>query len=67
MVVTASADIDSAAAAAQCVVRTHERLVEFLEAGLKDIGEFAWQDLVVPLAVGVFAITVWLLRNSHDH
>jgi len=33
MVVTAVQDIDCAAAAAQCVVRSHERLVEFLRAG----------------------------------
>jgi methionyl aminopeptidase len=33
MVVTAARDVDSALAAAQCVVRTHERLVEFLRAG----------------------------------
>jgi methionyl aminopeptidase len=34
MVVTAQQDIDRAAAAAECVVRTHFRLVEFLRAGL---------------------------------
>ncbi|MHC5113788.1 MAG: type I methionyl aminopeptidase [Planctomycetota bacterium] len=34
MVVTASRDIEGALAAGQCVVRTHERLVEFLRAGL---------------------------------
>jgi len=34
MVVTARQDIESAAAAAQCVVRVHERLVEYLRAGL---------------------------------
>ncbi|MDY7109525.1 MAG: type I methionyl aminopeptidase [Planctomycetota bacterium] len=34
MVVTAQQDIDSAAAAAACVVRVHERLAEYLQAGL---------------------------------
>jgi methionyl aminopeptidase len=34
MVVTAERDIDAAHAAAQCVVRAHERLVGFLRAGL---------------------------------
>jgi len=34
MVVHAQQDIDGAAAAAQCVVRTHERIAEFLRAGL---------------------------------
>ncbi len=33
MVISAEHDIESAHAAAQCVVRTHERLVEFLKAG----------------------------------
>ena len=34
MVVTAVRDIEAVEAAAQCVVRTHERLVQFLRAGL---------------------------------
>lgn len=34
MVVTSMIDVDAAAAAARCVVRTHERLVEFLRPGL---------------------------------
>jgi methionyl aminopeptidase len=34
MVVTVQQDIDGAAAAAQCVARTHERIAEFLRAGL---------------------------------
>jgi methionyl aminopeptidase len=34
MVVTAERDIDAAHAAAQCVVRSHERLVGYLRAGL---------------------------------
>ena len=33
MVISAQQDIDGAEAAAQCVVRTHERLVDFLQAG----------------------------------
>jgi len=33
MVVTAERDIEAAEAAAQCVVRTHERLVQFLRVG----------------------------------
>jgi methionyl aminopeptidase len=42
MVVTAERDIDAAAAAAQCVVRVHQRLVEFLRAGqtLAEIDQF---------------------------
>src|SRR5262245_59226621 len=34
MTVTAQRDVDAAAAAAQCVVRVHERLVDFLQPGL---------------------------------
>jgi len=34
MTITVERDIDAALAAAQCVVRVHERLVEFLRAGL---------------------------------
>jgi methionyl aminopeptidase len=47
MVVTASRDVDSALSAAQCVVRTHERLVGFLRAGqtLTDIDRFIGQTL----------------------
>lgn len=47
MVVTASRDIDAAVAAAQCVVRTHERLVDFLKAGqtLADIDSFVGATL----------------------
>ncbi|UCD75193.1 MAG: M24 family metallopeptidase [Phycisphaerales bacterium] len=47
MVVTAATDIEAAHAAAQCVVRTHERLVEFLGAGqtLADIDAFVGQTL----------------------
>lgn len=47
MVVTASRDIDSALAAAQCVVRAHERVVEFLRAGLTlpEVDEFVARTL----------------------
>ena len=47
MVVTASQDIDSALAAAQRVVRVHERLVEFLRAGqtLAEIDSFVARAL----------------------
>jgi methionyl aminopeptidase len=47
MVVTAERDIDAAAAAAQCVVRVHERLVEFLRAGqtLAEIDQFVAKQL----------------------
>ncbi len=38
MVIKAQQDIDGAYAAAQCVVRTHERLVEYLEVG-RTLGE----------------------------
>ena len=47
MVVTAERDIDAAYAAAQCVVKVHERLVEFLRAGqtLADIDRFVAAQL----------------------
>lgn len=47
MVVTASRDIDAAHAAAQRVVRAHERLVEFLRAGLTlpQVDEFIGRTL----------------------
>src|SRR5688572_7021322 len=47
MVVTAVRDIEAAQLAAQCVVRTHERLVEFLRAGqtLAEIDAFVAQTL----------------------
>lgn len=47
MVVTAAREIDSAYLAAQCVVRTHERLVEFLRAGLTlaEVDRFVAQTL----------------------
>src|SRR5512145_1954917 len=47
MVVTASQDIEAAAAAAQCVVRTHERLAEFLRAGqtLAEVDAFVARTL----------------------
>jgi methionyl aminopeptidase len=47
MVVTASRDIEAAHAAAQCVVRVHERLVEFLRAGqtLSEIDSFIARTL----------------------
>lgn len=47
MVVTASQDVEAALAAAQCVVRTHERLVEFLRAGqtLAEIDAFVARTL----------------------
>ncbi len=42
MVISAQQDIDAAEAAAQCVVRTHERLVEYLQVGrtLAQIDQF---------------------------
>jgi len=42
MTITVQRDIDAALAAAQCVVRTHERIVEFLKAGqtLLEIDQF---------------------------
>lgn len=47
MVVTAPTDIEAAHAAAQCVVRAHERLVDFLQAGqtLAQIDSFIAQTL----------------------
>lgn len=47
MVVTAARDIEGATAAADCVVQTHERLVEFLRAGqtLAEIDAFVAQTL----------------------
>lgn len=47
MVVTADCDIDAAHVAAQCVVRTHERLVDFLRAGqtLADVDRFVAETL----------------------
>lgn len=47
MVVTAAQDIDAAHAAAQCVVRTHHRLVEFLRAGqtLAEVDQFVAETL----------------------
>ncbi|HRP62283.1 MAG TPA: type I methionyl aminopeptidase [Phycisphaerales bacterium] len=47
MVVTAARDVDAAYAAAQCVVRTHERLVDFLRAGqtLAQIDTFVAETL----------------------
>ncbi|NNF45005.1 MAG: type I methionyl aminopeptidase [Phycisphaerales bacterium] len=47
MVVSAQRDIDRAFAAAQCVVRVHERLVEFLRAGqtLAEIDAFVAETL----------------------
>jgi methionyl aminopeptidase len=42
MTITVQREVDAALAAAQCVVRTHERLVEFLKAGqtLREIDAF---------------------------
>ncbi len=47
MVVTAARDVDCAYAAAQCVVRTHERVVEFLRAGqtLLEVDQFVARTL----------------------
>jgi methionyl aminopeptidase len=47
MVITAQREVDAAHAAAQCVVRTHERLVEFLKAGqtLAQIDRFVAETL----------------------
>lgn len=47
MVVTAERDIDAALDAAQCVVRVHERLVDFLQAGqtLAQVDEFVAETL----------------------
>jgi len=47
MVVTAAQDVDCALAAAQCVVRTHERVVEFLRAGqtLQAVDQFVAKTL----------------------
>lgn len=47
MVVTAPADIDAAAEAADCVVRTHQRLVDMVRAGvtLADIDRFVGETL----------------------
>ena len=55
MVVTADRDIESALAAAQCVVRSHERLVDFLRAGqtLAEISGLGsvWLNVSVPEAM----------------
>jgi len=47
MAITAEQDIELAAAAAQCVVRTHERLAEFLSSGrtLADLDGFVARTL----------------------
>ncbi len=47
MVITAQCDIDGAAAAAQCVVETHQRLAEHLRAGqtLAEIDQFVARTL----------------------
>ena len=47
MIATAQQDIDGAYAAAQCVVQTHQRLAEFLRAGLTlaEIDRFAAETL----------------------
>jgi len=47
MVVTAARDVDCAQAAAQCVVRAHERLAEYLRAGLTllEIDQFVAKTL----------------------
>ncbi|MCH7798256.1 MAG: type I methionyl aminopeptidase [Planctomycetes bacterium] len=47
MVISAKQDVDAAEAAAQCVVRTHERLVEYLQVGrtLAQIDQFVAEVL----------------------
>lgn len=47
MVVTAAHDIDAATLAAECVVRIHERLVDFLKVGqtLPEIDQFVAENL----------------------
>jgi uncharacterized membrane protein YqhA len=41
--------------------------VLFLKGILKDVDKTAWPDLVVPIAVGILGLTIWLIRNSEDH
>ncbi len=47
MIATAQQDVDGAYAAAQCVVQTHQRIAEFLRAGLTlaEIDRFAAETL----------------------
>ena len=41
--------------------------VLFLKGILKDVEKMAWSDLVIPLAVGILGVTIWLIRNSENH
>lgn len=38
--------------------------VLFLKGVLSDVEAIAWPDLVVPIAVVLFAVTIWLIRNA---
>lgn len=37
-----------------------------LSVGLEGV-QFAWTELVIPIAVGIFAATVWVLRQAEKH
>lgn len=37
-----------------------------LSVGLEG-NEYAWTELVIPIAVALFALTVWVLRNAEKH
>jgi len=37
-----------------------------LSVGLEGV-EYAWTELVIPIAVALFAFTVWVLRNAEKH
>ena len=39
--------------------------VLFLKGILTSVEAIAWSDLVVPIAVGIFAASVWLIRRAH--
>jgi uncharacterized membrane protein YqhA len=41
--------------------------VLFLKGILSDPEKVTWPDLVVPIAVALFALTVWLIRQSEHH
>ena len=41
--------------------------VLFLKGILSDLEAVTWADLVVPIAVGILGVTIWLIRNSEHH
>ena len=41
--------------------------VLFLKGVLSDVERLDWPDLVVPIAVALLAVTVWLIRRAESH